>query len=180
MSSILSLVSTIGAAHFSSDEAMTYRYRLSREWDADLPIVNFIGLNPSTADALRDDPTIRRCIGFARRWGFGKLVMTNLFAYRATDPLALCRAEADVVGPENAIFLEESAAEASMVIAAWGAVDGLFRNSVRFALRQTESVRQRLANGELYAIGFTQRGYPRHPLYVKGDTQPVLWPRGRQ
>ena len=70
----------------------TYRYALSRVWAADKPYALFIGLNPSTADETLDDPTIRRCIDFAKRWGYGGLVMANLFAYRATDPAVMKRA----------------------------------------------------------------------------------------
>lgn len=170
----LSLV--VGTAEFSQDEAMVHRYRLTREWDADRAVVNFVGLNPSTADALVDDPTIRRCIGFARRWGFGKLVMTNLFAYRATDPAELCLAEIDVIGPENDDWLERSASEASLVVAAWGAVGGLLRSSVPFAHRRSVRVGSLLVGVKpLHALGFTKAGYPRHPLYMRGDSRPLPW-----
>jgi len=164
---------TIGTAEISKDTL--YRYRLTREWDADRPVVNFIGLNPSTADALVDDPTIRRCIGFAKRWGFGKLIMTNLFALRCTDPAKLCFAAVDPIGPQTNGWLETSAAEASLVVAAWGAVDGLMRDDVRFAQRRAVVVCNLIFTTSIHALGFTKAGFPRHPLYMRGDAKPLPW-----
>src|SRR5688572_12557148 len=89
-------------ARFS--ECGTYRYVLWRQWNEVNGDVAFVGLNPSTADDEKDDPTIRRCIGFAKRWGYGGVVMLNLFAYRATRPDAMWAArvaDADIVGPQN-------------------------------------------------------------------------------
>src|SRR5262245_38555366 len=77
-----------------------YRYSLTRIWDAERPNVMFVGLNPSTADDQVDDPTVRRCIGFARKWRFGGMIIVNLFAYRSTDPNRL-QEILDPVGPEN-------------------------------------------------------------------------------
>src|SRR5271157_168450 len=82
----------------------TWRYKLWRRWSAAVPMVTFIGLNPSTADEINDDPTVRRCLGFARRWGFGGMSMLNVFAYRSTNPRAL-RAATDPVGPRNGAAL---------------------------------------------------------------------------
>jgi hypothetical protein len=97
-----------------------YRYTLTREWDQGGGTLNVIGLNPSTADETQDDPTIRRCVGFAKRWRFGRLVMTNLFAFRSTAPARLYEA-ADPIGPENDTHLLEEARKASEVLCAWGA-----------------------------------------------------------
>ena len=107
-----------GGATFSADRR--YRYRLWREWDRSRAVVAFVMLNPSTADASRDDPTIRRCIGFARAWGFGGVEVANLFALRATDPRHL-RGVPDPVGPRNARSLKLALAHASLVVVAWGA-----------------------------------------------------------
>jgi hypothetical protein len=96
-----------------------YRYRLWRRW-SDGPVVNFVMLNPSTADAEQDDPTVRRCVGFAKSWGAGGLVVTNLYALRSTDPKALWTAD-DPVGPENAFHLGSGALGADTVVCAWGA-----------------------------------------------------------
>ena len=86
-----------------------YRYCLSRVWNPKLPSVMFVGLNPSTADEQEDDPTVRRCIGFARNWNFGGLILVNLFAYRSTDPADLLRVD-DPVGPGNDKHILASAA----------------------------------------------------------------------
>ena len=104
-------------ATFSADRR--YRYLLTRTWDPALPTVNFVMLNPSTADALELDPTNRRCVGFAQRWGYGSMVTTNVFAWRSTDPKGL-RTPNDPVGPVNDAFLVESARSAALVVAAWG------------------------------------------------------------
>ncbi|MBA4180792.1 MAG: hypothetical protein C0506_09410 [Anaerolinea sp.] len=142
-----------GGATFDATGA--YRYRLWREWDASLPAVTFIMLNPSTADATTDDPTIRRCTGFAKRWGFGRLEVVNLFAYRADRPAALFAA-ADPVGRENARHLREACAASSLVVAAWG------NNGAR-------ATRPGL-DGELACLGLTKLGHPHHPLYVPAST----------
>jgi len=163
-----------------------YRYWLTRScgtpWTGStVRYVNFIGLNPSTADATRDDPTVRRLRGFAKSWGYDGFWLTNLFAFRATDPADLCFHQGDIDGPENTRWLEEVAARAGLVVAAWGAVDGLFRNNVRFAERRaTGLINLILSEVDVHVLGITKRGFPRHPLYVKSDTQPVLWRRGRR
>src|SRR5271169_21821 len=102
---------------FSPDRV--YSYTLWRVWGPDLPFVQFIGLNPSTADETKDDPTIRRCIAFAKSWGYGALCMTNIFAYRATDPGDMMVAK-EPGGKENDMWLRGVAAEAGTVVAAWG------------------------------------------------------------
>lgn len=96
-----------------------YRYALYRNWDDSLPSVMFIGLNPSTADAVDDDPTINKCIKYAQSWGYGSLVMANLFAYRSSNPNHL-KTEVDPVGPDNDAWLEKLAAQTNLIIAAWG------------------------------------------------------------
>ena len=121
--------------------------------------VLFVMLNPSTADAETDDPTIRRCAGFARRWGFRELAVANLFALRATNPRELWRAS-DPVGPENDQHLVEMSSRADAVIAAWGA-HGVYRNREQHVLR--------LLNGTVEYLGLTKQGHPRHPLYLRAD-----------
>ncbi len=118
-----------------------------------------IGLNPSTADADEDDPTIRRCIAFADREGCGALAMGNLFALRATDPKALLHAT-NPVGPENERWLRYLGEHVSVVVAAWGAAP--------IAKRQAAQVAQMFES--LRCFGRTKSGAPRHPLYLRADT----------
>lgn len=148
------------------DPTGAYRYRLWRRW-GDERLVTFIMLNPSTADASVDDPTIRRCIGFAKAWGHGGLNVVNLFAYRATNPRALLTA-LDPVGPENNQHILSLACEGTRLVAAWGA------NSAAQG-SQGRNVRWMLAEFTLWHIGLTKDGHPRHPLYVRADTQPEVW-----
>ena len=136
-----------------------YRYRLWRRW-SDGPTCVFIMLNPSTADAESDDPTIRRCIGFAKREGCGGLVVANLFAFRATSPRDMMAAD-DPVGPENDNHLRWCADLATgPVIAGWGA-HGSFRGR--------DAAVRRMLDGKAMHLGLTAAGQPRHPLYLKGD-----------
>src|SRR5436309_3459089 len=123
-----------------------YRYILTRRWSAEGKTVVFIGLNPSTADDVRDDPTIRRCIGFAKSWGGSTLIMVNLFALRSTDPLALLRAS-DPVGPQNDSWLRSAVHAADVSIAAWG-VHGTL-------LGRADAVSTAYA-GRLHALGLTK------------------------
>jgi hypothetical protein len=141
----------------------TYRYALWRRWAAG-PQVLFVMLNPSTADKQRDDPTIRRCIGFAARWGYGAVAVGNLFAFRTPSPDVL-RQAAHPVGRANDRWLERLAAESSRLIAAWGNEGAL--------LGRDAQVRELL--GPLYALALTRRGQPRHPLYLPGRAEPVPW-----
>src|SRR5262249_26275901 len=96
-----------------------FRYSLSRTWNPKLASVMFVGLNPSTADEQEDDPTVRRCIGFARKWKFGGVILVNLFAYRTTDPSGLLEA-ADPIGPANDRHILASARGAGCIVLAWG------------------------------------------------------------
>lgn len=144
----------------------TYRYVLWREWDARNPaFAMFVGLNPSTADEVEDDPTIRRCVDFARRWGYGSLCMANLFAFRATAPKVM-KAHSSPVGADNDRWLAAIAAEAGVVVAAWG-VHGVFN-------RRDQAVKQLLA-GRLSYLALTKDGHPRHPLYLRQTLVPSVW-----
>ena len=145
-----------------------YRYKLTRTWSRKLPTLVVIGLNPSTADAKQDDPTIRRCIRFADDNGYGRLCMLNLFAFRTTDPAAL----SDVPDPEGPLNVEvvvsSSNKGAGTVLAAWGApkTDRVRRQ----VLRMTALIR-----GPLWCLGRTKDGSPRHPLYVKASKTFEIW-----
>lgn len=140
-----------------------YRYSLSRSWGPG-PAVLFVGLNPSTADEATDDPTIRRCIGFARAWGFDRLHMGNLFAFRATAPAQML-ATADPVGPENDRYLVTLANESDLIVAAWG--------SKGTHLGRDLAIRQMLPG--LHFLRLTRNGQPGHPLYLSKDLRPKPW-----
>lgn len=150
-----------------------YRYSLSRRWALG-PAARFIMLNPSTADGTQDDPTIRRCVGFARALGCGALIVVNLFAYRATRPADLWRA-ADPVGPRNDLTILEVAEDVRRaggpLIAAWGA--RVPESRVERVLDLLEAAN---ARDLLTALGTTQTGAPRHPLYLPSSARPSPWP----
>lgn len=144
-----------------------YRYELRRIWGDPTRLVGWIMLNPSTADADLDDPTIRRCVGFAREWGYGGIVVRNLFALRATDPAAL-KVHPDPVGPENDEWLL-AAGQDALTICAWGAHGSLRGRGT--------GVRDLLTAGgaQLHHLGLTKDGSPRHPLYLPRTATPVPW-----
>jgi len=126
-----------------------------------------IGLNPSTADASRNDPTIRRCIGFARDWGYGGVWVLNLFAFRATYPSDL-KAAADPVGPRNDEWIRRVARQVERVVAVWG-------NDGRFMERSARV--KSMLGGRLEVIRLNAGGEPAHPLYLPKSLKPVRWPQ---
>lgn len=140
-----------------------YRYRLGRRWGDGDPLV-WVMLNPSTADADVDDPTIRRCVNFTKAWGFDALTVVNLFAYRATDPKALQLAD-DPVGRANYRHVRRAVDEAAGIVCAWGANA---RKVPQF--RHAPDISEIAGLRPLFCLGVTKDGSPRHPLYVKADT----------
>lgn len=146
-----------------------YRYLLTRVWDPAGEKALFVMLNPSTATEFQNDPTVERCERRARALGFGAFRVTNIFAFRATDPRVM-RAEVDPVGPGNDAAIRESAeAWADRIVCAWGthgahlgrgaAVEALLRGTGR----------------QLFTLGLSKDGHPKHPLYIGYDQQPELW-----
>ena len=143
-----------------------YRYWLTRGW-APGAWVNFICLNPSTADANRDDATTRKLRAFATRWGFGGYWLTNLYAFRATDPADL-RGQGplvDIVGRSNDEWIRDVARRAGLIVAAWGAHADAARERRVHWLLDTYGF-----PGSVKCLGLTKDGHPRHPLYLRGDT----------
>ena len=134
-----------------------YRYTLWREWDTGSSKVGFVMLNPSRADAVVDDPTIRRCIGFAKTWGFGGLEVVNLFAYRTAHPRDL-RTVSEPIGADNDAYLRSLPQRVDRIILAWGN-GGTWLNRDRAAL-------QMVSPRPVYCFGVTQVGQPKHPLYI--------------
>ena len=125
-----------------------------------------MGLNPSTADEVDSDPTITRCVHYARRWGYGGLLMTNIFALRSTDPKVLYR-HPEPVGEENDAWLKSCAAMAEIIIAGWGVHGALHGRG--------QAVRYILPQAKLHILKLTQARHPGHPLYLKADLRPMLW-----
>lgn len=141
-----------------------YRYTLTRDIDAPgKGTVTFVMLNPSTADAEKDDPTIRRCMGFARKWYYAQLKVVNLYAFRATNPRDLWLAD-DPVGPDNDHHISLVFGGSDLIIAAWG-VSPQPKRLAQFA--RFDSWRN------FHALGLTNGGFPRHPLYVRKDVEPM-------
>lgn len=145
------------------DASGRYRYSLWRAWYVDHPRVGFIMLNPSTADEQRNDPTIRRCIEFARVWEFGSVEVVNLFAYKATDMKELLKVD-DPIGDENDFFIEKAIERCSTVVVGWGTKGTLLG-------RDRQVLQLLVRRQDVYCLGVTKDGHPRHPLYVRGDTR---------
>tara|TARA_Y100000310_G_scaffold211266_1_gene212026 strand:- start:6497 stop:6988 length:492 start_codon:yes stop_codon:yes gene_type:complete len=154
-------------------ESGLYRYRLTRIWDHQKPLCGYMMLNPSTADHSQDDPTIRRCIGFAKREGFGGFHVVNLMAWRATKPTDLPADDAFACGPENADTVYRTVAalgKNGTMIVAWGAggdkrpdlVSGFLHG---FSMRGVQT----------YCLGLTSTGQPRHPLMVPNKQELLIY-----
>ena len=137
-----------------------YRYTLSRVWDLTLPVITFVLLNPSTADAVRLDPTLRRCVGFAKREGCGGMVILNLYAFRTKEP-KMMMAAFDPVGPDNDRML---AGVTGTVVVGWGMNANPDRVTRALALLP-----------RVHALGVTKDGHPRHPLYVPAEAPLIEW-----
>jgi len=149
----------LGHATFSA--CGRFRYRLSRTWRPGPPLL-FVMLNPSTADAREDDPTLRRCLGFAQRAGFGALEVVNLFAYRATDPRDL-RAAGYPVGPRNDEHIAAAVRDSAAVCLAWGS------NATRLARAAEVLVLLRELRARPQCLRLTRGGCPQHPLRLPAD-----------
>lgn len=149
-----------------------WRYALAIIWDADLPPLIFFMLNPSTADAMKNDPTVTRCERRARALGFGGVVVINIFAFRATDPADM-KKEADPVGPRNDEWIMAALRTAKItggeVICAWGTHGHhMTRDTDCIALIFKTRMRPKI-------LELTKHGFPKHPLYVAKAIDPVWW-----
>lgn len=160
----------IRRAVISQDDV--YRYSLTRTWDLTLPLLGFIMLNPSTADGETDDPTIRKCVGFARRLGYGGIIVTNLFAFRATSPKSLkhkmqLHGRAAAVGPENSNYIRSMLTVVDTAVCAWGVQA---RNFVEPSI-----VLNAIPNPK--ALRLTADGIPWHPLMLPYSCELVDIPK---
>lgn len=149
-------------------DCQKYRYALTRVWDETGRRVHFIMLNPSTATEIQNDPTVERCERRARALGFGAFRVTNIFAWRETDPKKM-RAAQDPVGPDNNGAITDGCAWADQTICAWGAHgDHLNRGAeIRELVSGTAT--------ELFHLGLTKHGHPKHPLYIAYSQSPMAW-----
>jgi len=150
------------------DIAGLYRYHLWRTWNTTLPRVLWVMLNPSRADHLVNDATVRRCLDFSQRWGYGSLEVVNLFAWRSTAPDMLLDVHVvDPVGDENDAAIMDAAQRAERVVVAWG--------GHRAALRRVDAVLTLLARAHRppFCLGRTQDGQPVHPLRLPKTLEPV-------
>lgn len=139
-----------------------YRYELHRIWDEEKPLVLFIGINPSTADATNDDNTSRICMNYAKRWGYGGLLLGNLFAYRSTKQSAIFSV-LDPIGAQNDLSLQKLQSEAALVVCAWGN-QGTYKNRDKDVLAFIKNP---------HCLRKLKSGSPCHPLYKSATLQPV-------
>lgn len=145
-----------------------WRTLLWRRWDAARPAANFLMLNPSTADELQLDPSCTRARIYAERWGFGALIVTNLFAWRATDPVDMKSAR-DPVGRGNDAAILAAAREAKLLVCAWGNHGAHLRRSHKVVSLL------RAARIDLHVLKMNGGGEPAHPLYLRGSLEPQVW-----
>lgn len=142
-----------------------YRYTIWRTWNPDRPRVLFIMLNPSTANAVDLDPTLRRCLAFAKSWGMGSLEVVNLYAYISPCPEDL--KQVDAVGKENNAYIQQAITRAFFIVCAWGAC--------KYIGQRDQEVLTLLDSHEIYCLGRTSGGYPRHPLYLAHKTPLTIY-----
>lgn len=151
-----------------------YRYRLSRVWDETSSTVLWVMLNPSTATAIAEDSTIRRVIGFSRRWGHGRADVVNLFAFRTPNPCDLMKTR-DPVGPDNDDVITGALSSTDCVVVAWGN-RGPLPNPLTGVAREREVLELMAETRQpVYCLGWTAEGQPRHPLYLRSDATPILF-----
>ena len=145
-----------------------YRYLLTRVWAPGGKKALFVMLNPSTADEMKNDPTVERCERRARAMGFGAFRVCNIFAYRATDPRNM-RAQQDPIGPGNDEAIRESCLWADRVVCAWGT------HGAHLDRGAAVETLIRASGATPYHLGLSKAGHPKHPLYISYDVQPIVW-----
>lgn len=156
-------------AVFSADEQ--YRSVLQRQWDKTLPLVGFICLNPSTATEQEDDNTTKKLRKFAKQWGYGGYVLTNIFDIRSTDPSFLYRREVEPSSNLNDVFIDEQIKNCKSIVCAWG-------NHGVFLDRGKQVKKQVFATAKphcIFCFRVTKLGQPQHPLYLRDDTKIISW-----
>jgi hypothetical protein len=149
------------------DQTEAYRYTLGRRWAPGGRRVCFCLLNPSTADASVLDPTLTRCFGYARQWGYQAMDVTNVFALRSTDPKGLREVE-DPIGANNDAHIVELARDADLVVVGWG-------THARLNERHSQVIELLRGVCEMTCLGVTKDGFPKHPLYLRKDLEPTAF-----
>ena len=162
----MAIVANSSGAVFSS--CRRWRYLLWRRWDEKKPVANFLMLNPSTADEMQLDPTCSRARDYAGRWGYGALIVTNVFGWRSTDPDVM-KAAKDPVGPGNDAAIVRAAKESALVVCAWGNHGSHLKRSLAVTKLLLE------AKIKLHALRVNTNGEPAHPLYLPGNLRPLAW-----
>jgi hypothetical protein len=164
--------SASSGAYFSPDSE--YRYALWRIWESQGHSSNvmFVGLNPSTADEIENDATIRKCIGFAKRWGYGGIYMLNLYAFVSTDPRVMVHSP-EPIGPGNDESFGYYRSHVGLIVAAWGNIEVRYRPRIGWQSR-IKAVLE-LISRPVYCLGKTQDGSPRHPSRIGYDTPRELF-----
>ena len=158
------IVSSASGALFSS--CRRWRYLLWRQWDPAKPVANFLMLNPSTADEFKLDPSCTRARRYAEAWGYGSLIVTNVFGWRSTDPNGM-KAVKDPVGPGNDAAIVRAAKESEITVCAWG-------NHGAF-LERSSRIKDLLKNQKLHTLRVNANGEPAHPLYLPANLRPCPW-----
>ena len=154
--------SKYSGAEFS--KCRKYRYTLWRTWDESKPKIMFLGLNPSTADETKNDPTVTRCINYSKLWGYGGMYMMNIFAYRTTYPVEL-KKQLDPIGPDNNNWIKKISKSVDKCVGAWG-------NDGEFLDRSIE-IKGIVKN--LFCLKINGSGEPAHPLYLKSNLKPIKY-----
>lgn len=151
-----------------------YRYALSRVWDTEKSLVLWVMLNPSTADAELDDPTIRRCIQFSKDWGFGGMLVGNLYAFRSTDKRVLYKVK-DPVGPENLATVAFLQTLSTKTIAAFGNDKGPGSRLYWKLIEQAGFNSINTGGPQILCVGHNKDQSPKHPLYVEKKASLTFW-----
>src|SRR5438105_7106500 len=160
----MAIAHTLSGAKFSS--CRRWRYLLWRRWDERKPVANFLMLNPSTADEFKLDPSCTRARVYAEQWGYGGLIVTNVFGWRATDPAEM-KAAHDPVGRGNDAAILRAAREAAIVVCAWG--------NHGAHLERSKKILQLLKDVDLHVLKMNGGGEPAHPLYLRAALKPKRW-----
>lgn len=176
----MAVTDMVRTADVSDDPDRCYRYELGRAWDDRRHRITWIMLNPSVTDGKQDDPTIRKCVEYALRWGYGSLTVVNLYAWRATDPRELLIAYLeghDIIGPRNDRAIRRAVDVATRVVCAWGTHRmAALRHEPVLRILHAASVARSSDSDWIRCLGTTSNGNPRHPGRLPYATPLIPYP----